>query len=299
MHFLLFMQIKKPAAIKKVSCFNGKVAPMKKNSLIHQFGHSHDITPHMNHFHMLYEIIYVVNGIVRINVASKSYIVKGESLIFLSNLEEHSTEILSSSYERYFLTLSPVRMDQLIQDPLLISLFKLRPESFQHVFHAPGHTETVMRRIEHEYSLGDSYSEELIASYVKEILIHLYRDDKERFPITSKNIKPEIYEIQNYMDRHFRSDVRIADLADKYFISPYYLSHCFKALTGYSPKHYLLLTRLSYAKMLLCETFSSVAEISVQSGFADANSFIRSFKKEYGITPNQYRRSISDDTSQV
>lgn len=269
----------------------------KRNALVYQFGHYANIKPHSKHFHMLYEVIYVVSGIIRINIGEKSYIVDRDNLIFLSNFEEHSVEILSSNYERYFLILSPAKLEQLIRDPLLMSLFKVHPESFCHVFRAPDYTETIMKRIKQENSVNDSYSEELIASCIKEILVHLYRNDKLRFPITSKNVKPEIYEIQQYIDNNFRSDIRISELADQYFISPYYLSHCFKDLTGHSPKHYLLLTRLSYAKVQLAETFSSIEDIAIQSGFTDANSFIRSFKSEFNMTPNQYRRSFAKDKS--
>lgn len=265
----------------------------KKNTLVHQFGHSTEITPYTKHFHMLYEIIYVVSGIIRINVGKKSYMVDRNHLVFLSNLEEHSTEILSANYERYFLILTPSRLEQLIQDSLLMAVFKTHPESFNHVFQAPDYTETIMKRMKHEHSINDSYSDELIAGCIKEILVHLYRKDKDRFPITSKNIKPEIHEIRQYIDRNFRSDIRISELADSHYISPYYLSHSFKVLTGYSPKHYLLLTRLSYAKVLLAETFASIEDIAIQAGFTDANSFIRSFKHEFEITPNQYRRSFS------
>lgn len=263
---------------------------MKKNSLLHEFGHHTKITPYSRHFHMLYEVIYVVSGIIRINIGEKSYIVDRNNLIFLSNFEEHSVEILSSNYERYYLTITPGRLEQLLKDPLLTALFKVHPESFHHIFRAPDYTETVMRRIKRENAIGDLYSEELIASCIKEILVSLYRNDKTRFPAVSRNVKPEIYEIQQYIDKNFRSDIRIAELAGQYYISPGYLSHSFKALTGYSPKHYLSLTRLSHAKMLLTETGASVEDIAIRSGFPDANSFIRSFKGEFNLTPNQYRR---------
>jgi AraC-like DNA-binding protein len=272
---------------------------IRKNSLLYQFGHSTKITPYKRHFHMLYELIYVVSGIIRIDIGDKSYIVDRNNMIFLSNLEEHSITILSTNYERYFLILTPSKLEQLIKDPLLISLFKIHPDNFVHVFRSPNYTDTIMRRIMHEYSTNDTYSEEQIASYIKEILIHLYRNEKSRFPITSKNIKPEIYDIQQYIDLNFRTPITISELADKYFISPYYLSHCFKTLTGYSPKHYLLLTRLSYAKVQLTETFLSIEDIAIKSGFTDANSFIRSFKSEFNITPKQYRRSFANPSTDI
>lgn len=273
---------------------------MRKNtSLLYNCEHNTKIIPYSKHFHMLYEIIFVVNGIIRLKVGKKSYIVDRNSLIFLSNLEEHSVEILSTGYERYFLIISSNKLAQLIKDPLLISLFKVRPDNFSHVFPAPDYTTTLMEQIIHEYNTADQYSEELIAGHIKEILVNLYRSDKSRFPITSKNIKLEIYQIQSDIDINFKDPLKINQLAEKYYISPYYLSHSFKELTGYAPKHYLLLTRLSYAKIKLAETFLSIEDIAIQAGFTDANSFIRCFKNEFSITPNKYRKSFTTESTLI
>ena len=78
-----------------------------------------------------------------------------------------------------------------------------------------------------------------------------------------------------------------------YYISLFYLSHSFKKLTGYSPKQYLLLTRMSYARELLITTDTAVKVITDQCGFNDVNNFIRVFKREYQMTPKQYRIAMS------
>ena len=96
----------------------------------------------------------------------------------------------------------------------------------------------------------------------------------------------------------FPEDVRIKDLAAKYYINFYYLSHLFREVTGYSPKQYLLLNRLSYAKDLLINTPLSVSEIAYQAGFPDDNGFIRSFKHEFGVTPKKYRGTLVGKTDQ-
>jgi len=123
------------------------------------------------------------------------------------------------------------------------------------------------------------------------LLITLFRLESNRFPIPSKNIKPEIFEVQKYIEKHFKENILISELADKFYINKYYLSHSFKELTGYSPKQYLLLNRLSYAKELLFNSALDISQISIQTGFYDSNSFIRAFKNEFGITPNAYRKS--------
>ncbi|MFR6258370.1 MAG: helix-turn-helix transcriptional regulator, partial [Anaerovoracaceae bacterium] len=105
-----------------------------------------------------------------------------------------------------------------------------------------------------------------------------------------KPVQESIYQVQKYIDQNFAQDIKIKELAEKFYINFYYLSHTFKELTGYSPKQYLLLNRLTYSKELLAQTSLSVGEIAMRCGFSDANSFIRTFRRHYGTTPSQYRR---------
>lgn len=48
-------------------------------------------------------------------------------------------------------------------------------------------------------------------------------------------------------------------------------------------------TRLSCAKELLTHTNQSVGEVAFHSGFSDVNNFIRTFRRETGMTPLRYR----------
>jgi len=234
-------------------------------------------------------MIFIKKGAINLTVGKKSYIIPENKLIFISNLEEHSIRILSPEYQRYFVILSSDKLDKHISDNKLISIFKNRPDNFIHYVDAPANTENVMERIKHEHQNRDSFSEDMIICQIKELLVHLYRTDKSVFPIPARNIKPEVYAVQQYIDQHFKDDLKVSDLADRFYINVYYLTHSFRDLTGYSPKQYILLNRLSYAKSLLADRKLSIEQVAIQSGFYDSNSFIRSFKKEFGITPNSYR----------
>ena len=50
-----------------------------------------------------------------------------------------------------------------------------------------------------------------------------------------------------------------------------------------------MLHRISRAKELLTETDLPVAEAAYRSGFSDVNNFIRTFKRDTGLTPLRYR----------
>ena len=92
------------------------------------------------------------------------------------------------------------------------------------------------------------------------------------------------------LEAHFAEPLTVAELAARFYVSPGHLAHSVRALAGYSPKQYLRLLRLSYAKELLETTEASVAEIALRSGFSDVNNFIRAFRLRYGEAPGRFRR---------
>jgi AraC-like DNA-binding protein len=65
----------------------------------------------------------------------------------------------------------------------------------------------------------------------------------------------------------------------------------FKKETGLSPMQYLKRVRIRRAANLLETSFLSIKEVVFQSGARDLSHFVRDFKKEYGLTPREFRAS--------
>lgn len=69
-----------------------------------------------------------------------------------------------------------------------------------------------------------------------------------------------------------------------------YVSHVFKANTGYTLKGYCNKLKINDAKNLLKTTSLSVTEIALAVGFDNISYFISTFKKQTGATPLEYRK---------
>lgn len=246
------------------------------------------------HFHNTYEIIFVREGQAVFRVGEDDYLIKKGSLMFISQFEEHAIVSLSGNYQRYFTMLAPVFFERIIGDPKLASVFRYRTKMFRHHFEMEARFEDLSRYfagILKEFQSREDYSTELVSMYLKQILILTYRAKPEYFHIKNSQMDTEIFSIQQYIDEHFSQDISISRIAAEHFISVYHLSRQFKALTGYSPKQYLMYIRLSHAKSLLLNSDLNVGQITVKCGFNDVNNFIRSYRKEFGLTPLQYRSS--------
>ena len=99
--------------------------------------------------------------------------------------------------------------------------------------------------------------------------------------------------VLDYIDENFHKDFALTILAKQAGISPQHLCRVFKETLNMRPLEYLTRRRLQEAKRLLQRTELPIAEIALQSGFPDAGYFSTVFKKHEGITPMEYKKSLS------
>ncbi len=93
--------------------------------------------------------------------------------------------------------------------------------------------------------------------------------------------------MQNNLHRKLSPD----KLATRVGLSPSRLHYLFKAGIGTSPAKHLRSLRLERARRLLNTTHSSVKQVMIEVGVTDRSHFEREFKRLYGVTPSQYRKS--------
>ncbi|WP_026342102.1 response regulator transcription factor [Paenibacillus fonticola] len=105
--------------------------------------------------------------------------------------------------------------------------------------------------------------------------------------------KDIIAEVKEYVSQHYSDPITLAELASRFFISPYYLSQLFKQKTGDTYINFLGQVRIGKAKELLERTDLKVYEICERVGYLDTQHFARLFEKLTGQRPSEYRKSRS------
>jgi two-component system response regulator YesN len=93
----------------------------------------------------------------------------------------------------------------------------------------------------------------------------------------------------DYIKDNFHKDISLDDVSRVVNISPYYFSKIFKEENGLNFIEYLTNVRIDKAKKLLEESELSIKEICISCGYTDPNYFSRSFKKNVGVTPTEYK----------
>lgn len=84
-------------------------------------------------------------------------------------------------------------------------------------------------------------------------------------------------------------DLSVKTLADQVYLHPVYLSKIYKAETGEALGDYIIRMRMERAAHLLKNSGKKIYEITSELGYQNPQYFSKMFKKQYGMTPNEFR----------
>lgn len=101
--------------------------------------------------------------------------------------------------------------------------------------------------------------------------------------------------IQSYIESHYADvNLSLTAIAEAFKRSENYLSSFYKEQTGTGLAEALQRIRLEQARQLISNEFEPLATVAERCGYASTASFRRAFKREYGLSPSEYRaRSVS------
>ncbi|MBD2872520.1 AraC family transcriptional regulator [Paenibacillus arenilitoris] len=109
------------------------------------------------------------------------------------------------------------------------------------------------------------------------------------FPPAAKP-KPSVWPIIQHIHLHYRDDLALSDLANRFSLSASRISEVIKLTTGQTFVHFLHDLRLRHACSLLATTDMSVAEIALEVGYGSYKTFSRIFRETKGVVPKDYRK---------
>ncbi|MFJ7936140.1 helix-turn-helix domain-containing protein [Sporosarcina sp. NPDC096371] len=135
-----------------------------------------------------------------------------------------------------------------------------------------------------DYRERNNYWFELCQNSLKEILLLIAQKQKY-------SIEPRVEEVLHLLSKQMSESFKIEELARKVGLSPSRLSHLFKENVGSSILETLKQMRLNQAALLLEHTDRNASEVAVEVGFQNYNHFAIQFRKRFGISPRNYKKS--------
>jgi len=139
----------------------------------------------------------------------------------------------------------------------------------------------------------DSYFRTLIIYLSKQLMNHNEHknnsDNDNKSQSNSSKMK-NLAEIITYIEKNYRDNISIQEIAHKSSYSNRHLTRLFKKLYNTTPNKYIKKLRINHACELLEKTNKNITKVALASGFSNSNYFTRCFKKIKGVTPSVYRK---------
>lgn len=110
--------------------------------------------------------------------------------------------------------------------------------------------------------------------------------------LTRNTTSQTIRHVADHLAQFFTDDCSLSQLAEKFNMSKYHLSHSFTKAFGMSPHQYMLKCRITYAKRLIRQG-EALSSIAAACGFNDYSTFLRTFSKQEGMTPSEWKEQHS------
>ena len=139
-----------------------------------------------------------------------------------------------------------------------------------------------MDRIEHSMTAKGLHDGNLIM--LGDYMTLVQKLSMERY---SKSIRQTVAFILNNLS----SELNLTVLASLSNLSPTYLASLFKKETGVTIIQYILQKRMQLAANLLINSGMQIQEIALYLGYQDTSYFSRVFRKEMGMSPQEYRKT--------
>lgn len=111
--------------------------------------------------------------------------------------------------------------------------------------------------------------------------------------LRSRNAAVE--QAKTFIDTHFSEKITQNEVAKAAFLTPGHLSKVFKKEMGISLNQYISQKRIAQAKELLANSDVDINEVALRSGFSSSSYFITYFRKVTGMTPKEYRDTVSHE----
>lgn len=245
------------------------------------------------HYHDFNKIIIFLSGKVTYLIEGKAYYLKPWDILLVNNHDLHKPIIdISEPYERIIIWINLKFLEAHNYDKCdLQTCFNLVNEKRINLIRLSNDAENQLRylisMLEASLKSVEFGSKLLSKTIFIQLIIYLNRlYIGENYLKDSKALKydPQIDNILKFINENLNKKLSIEELAQKFYLSRYYLMHKFKEETGYTIHSYINQKKLMLAAEKIREG-QEINKVVYECGFTDYSAFLRAFKKMFKKSP--------------
>lgn len=253
--------------------------------------------PVMIHSHTFYEILFIKSGNIHYMLGDKRFRIQSGDILLIPPGISHQPlflEPLTEAYERYVLWISDVfwkenihaypDLDFAFQQCMKRDSYLLRSSraTYSGLFSAAALLLNEQETKKIGWQFACRYSAILLMVHICRTY---YYQDIASPEAEKQTLMDNLFQ---YIDSNLATKITLDSVAQHFLVSKSTISHMFQRHFSVSFHHCVIQRRLIAAKnsILSGTPLQIVWEIC---GFPDYSSFYRSFKKEYGISPREFK----------
>ncbi|MBE7021633.1 MAG: AraC family transcriptional regulator [Ruminococcaceae bacterium] len=236
------------------------------------------------HWHENLELLYVVSGRIQVMTDGVSIFAAAGQVAVVNSSHVH---VISSEEQAAYYCL--------IIDHGFLSSFGFDIEKT--IFERRVDSEEVrqlFRNIIYEIDTKEWHYEAQVRADVVSLLVCLTRNHIDYgSPLEDSSAGHKLAVVKTvlqYLQRHYKETLTLAQIAEAAGFNKYYLSHLFKETMGCSMVQYLNQLRCNQAKNLLMSERYTVSEVAEMCGFENLSYFSRTYKKYMSVTPRAQKQ---------
>ena len=252
------------------------------------------------HHHDFSKIVILIDGDLTYYIEGKAYILKPWDILFVNKNEIHKPVVNPNKYyERIVIWLNPDFMAKYAQgNNNLLKCFEVAIKNNYNLLRLNMKSIEIIKNLiqdiqncNNSNEFGSEILKESLFVQLMVLMNRLFLNSDKNRDIEDIQYDKTIEGVLNYINSNLENDLSIDTIASEFFISKYYLMRKFKNQIGSSIHNYVVQKRLILARSLISDGLS-MSSVCSRCGFNDYSSFVRAFKKVYGVSPSNYNPTI-------
>ena len=250
------------------------------------------------HFHPEWELIWLLDNPMTVSGGGGSFRAEKGDLLLFQPSEPHELHKVEENCTFLCLQVSPelLRLENdLVVEPILLNPF---------LGEQAGALRSTLLAVAQAYLNREQFSNLFCVGQACLIFHQILNAVPVRAITREERISQEkrnkrLTSLIRFVDENYMHKIRLSDFAEAEGFSMSYLSHFIKSTLNQSFQEYVNSVRVNCACKLISGGEEKLTAVCMASGFSDYRYFSSAFKKQFGMTPEQYKLSLKKPENAV
>ncbi len=254
------------------------------------------LSPVKAHTHNYYEFYFFLEGDIEMCIGEEAFRIKHADFVLIPPDTSHYPRFIDSEkpYRRFVLWISREYLNDLMQTSkdygyLMQHVLVTKQYVFRNDLINFNAIQSMIFGLIEEIKSDRFGRDAEVSLRLNSLIMCLNRIVHDQNSDKSFKTEKALYlNLCDYINGHLEEDLSLDKLAKEFYVSKYYIAHAFKHNIGISIHQYIMKKRLMICRDAILGD-DAISHVFRRYGFNDYSSFYRAFKKEYGISPKEFK----------